>query len=221
LSVGQGGTGATTLASNNVLLGNGTSAVQAVAPGTTGNVLTSNGTTWTSAAANAGAMTLIETKTLSAAAAGTIVFSGISASFKTVVLILHNIIFSSTTRAALRIGTGAGPTIQTSDYRYGGLIRTDGGNQVVLEATSGSSFLIGNPNTSTNGFTAVIYFSNLQGQNSQVPTIQGHFQTATDSGFTGGRWNTSGTPVTAISLIETADGTLTATGTVSLYGITS
>ena len=51
LPVGNGGTGATTLTANNVLLGNGTSAVQVVAPGTTGNVLTSNGTTWTSAAA--------------------------------------------------------------------------------------------------------------------------------------------------------------------------
>lgn len=48
--VANGGTGATTLTANNVLLGNGTSAVQAVAPGTTGNLLTSNGTTWTSAA---------------------------------------------------------------------------------------------------------------------------------------------------------------------------
>lgn len=51
LPVANGGTGAATLAANNVLLGNGTSAVQAVAPGTSGNVLTSNGTTWTSAAA--------------------------------------------------------------------------------------------------------------------------------------------------------------------------
>jgi hypothetical protein len=47
--VTNGGTGAATLALNNVLLGNGTSALQAVAPGTNGNVLTSNGTTWTSA----------------------------------------------------------------------------------------------------------------------------------------------------------------------------
>jgi hypothetical protein len=31
-------------------LGNGTSALQVVAPGTTGNVLTSNGTTWVSQA---------------------------------------------------------------------------------------------------------------------------------------------------------------------------
>lgn len=50
LNVANGGTGATSLTANNVLLGNGTSAVQVVAPGTSGNVLTSNGTTWTSAA---------------------------------------------------------------------------------------------------------------------------------------------------------------------------
>ena len=50
LAVANGGTGAATLAANNVLLGNGTSALQAVAPGTSGNVLTSNGSTWTSAA---------------------------------------------------------------------------------------------------------------------------------------------------------------------------
>jgi hypothetical protein len=49
VTVAKGGTGATTLAANNVLLGNGTSALQAVAPSTSGNVLTSNGTTWTSA----------------------------------------------------------------------------------------------------------------------------------------------------------------------------
>lgn len=48
--VAKGGTGATTLTANNVILGNGTSAVQVVAPGTSGNVLTSNGTTWTSTA---------------------------------------------------------------------------------------------------------------------------------------------------------------------------
>jgi hypothetical protein len=48
LPVANGGTGATTLTANNVILGNGTSAVQFVAPGSSGNVLTSNGTTWQS-----------------------------------------------------------------------------------------------------------------------------------------------------------------------------
>ena len=48
LTVAQGGTGAATLTANNVLLGNGTSALQVVAPSTAGNILTSNGTTWVS-----------------------------------------------------------------------------------------------------------------------------------------------------------------------------
>ena len=39
------------LTANNVVLGNGTTAVNFVAPGTSGNVLTSNGTTWVSQAA--------------------------------------------------------------------------------------------------------------------------------------------------------------------------
>jgi len=60
VAVEKGGTGATTLTANNVLLGNGTSALQAVAPGATGNVLTSNGTTWTSAAASGGTHTIGE-----------------------------------------------------------------------------------------------------------------------------------------------------------------
>jgi hypothetical protein len=54
VAVANGGTGSTTLTANNVLLGNGASAVQVVAPGTSGNVLTSNGTTWTSAAPTGG-----------------------------------------------------------------------------------------------------------------------------------------------------------------------
>jgi hypothetical protein len=50
LGVDQGGTGLTTLTANNVILGNGTSTPSFVAPSTTGNVLTSNGTTWQSTA---------------------------------------------------------------------------------------------------------------------------------------------------------------------------
>jgi hypothetical protein len=54
LAVADGGTGASTLSANAVLLGNGTSALQTVAPSTSGNVLTSNGTTWTSATPTGG-----------------------------------------------------------------------------------------------------------------------------------------------------------------------
>jgi hypothetical protein len=53
LAVADGGTGSSTLAANHVLLGNGTSALQTVAPSTSGNILTSTGTTWTSAPVDA------------------------------------------------------------------------------------------------------------------------------------------------------------------------
>jgi len=57
LPVANGGTGAATFTANNVLLGNGTSALQVVAPSTAGNVLTSNGTTWQSTAPAASGIT--------------------------------------------------------------------------------------------------------------------------------------------------------------------
>lgn len=59
LPVANGGTGTTSLTANNVLLGNGTSALQVVAPGASGNVLTSNGTTWASAAPPAAGVTSV------------------------------------------------------------------------------------------------------------------------------------------------------------------
>jgi hypothetical protein len=54
LAVNSGGTGKNTLALNNVLLGNGTAAVKEVAPGASGNVLKSDGTTWVSGTVSAG-----------------------------------------------------------------------------------------------------------------------------------------------------------------------
>jgi hypothetical protein len=54
LAVANGGTSLTTLTANNVILGNGASAPTFVAPSTSGNVLTSNGTTWQSTTPAAG-----------------------------------------------------------------------------------------------------------------------------------------------------------------------
>jgi hypothetical protein len=50
VAVTNGGTGTGSLTLNEVLLGNSTSALKTVSPGTTGNVLTSDGSTWTSSA---------------------------------------------------------------------------------------------------------------------------------------------------------------------------
>lgn len=59
IAVANGGTSLTTLTANNVILGNGTSAPTFVAPGTSGNVLTSNGTTWVSSAPSASGVTTV------------------------------------------------------------------------------------------------------------------------------------------------------------------
>jgi hypothetical protein len=50
LPVNGGGTGQSTLTAGSVVIGNGTAAVSLVAPSTAGNILTSNGTTWSSVA---------------------------------------------------------------------------------------------------------------------------------------------------------------------------
>ena len=50
LPVANGGSGVASLASGSVLVGAGTNPVSVVFPGTTGNVLTSNGSTWVSTA---------------------------------------------------------------------------------------------------------------------------------------------------------------------------
>jgi hypothetical protein len=63
LPVASGGTSLTTLTANNVILGNGASAPTFVAPSTSGNVLTSNGTTWASTAAAAGGVSYTAVKT--------------------------------------------------------------------------------------------------------------------------------------------------------------
>jgi hypothetical protein len=83
LPVANGGTGLTTLTANNVILGNGTSTPSFVAPSTTGNVLTSNGTTWVSSPAGGGGgggpLVFLSTTTTSTSVSG-VTFTGLSSS---------------------------------------------------------------------------------------------------------------------------------------------
>ncbi len=72
-SVANGGTGRATLTANAALMGNGTGGITSVSPGTSGNVLTSNGTAWTSAAASAGSGNVTNNATLTS---GNIVLGG-------------------------------------------------------------------------------------------------------------------------------------------------
>jgi len=50
ISITKGGTGTSTLITNSIIIGNGTNTVTFIAPGSSGNILTSNGSTWISSA---------------------------------------------------------------------------------------------------------------------------------------------------------------------------
>jgi hypothetical protein len=130
LTVAQGGTGASTLTANNVLLGNGTSAPQVVAPSTTGNVLTSNGTTWTSAAPAAYPLT---SGTAVATTSGTSIdFTGIPSWVKKITVMFSGVSLAGGAYLAIQLGDSGG--IETSGY-LGGAGNTGGGT------VSNSSFL--------------------------------------------------------------------------------
>jgi hypothetical protein len=199
LVVGSGGTGATSLAANNVILGNGTSAVQVVAPSTAGNVLTSDGTTWASSALPAG-VSLSADNTWT----GTQTFNGTSSKLATVLLNA-----SETTGVS---GTAASGTVnfyvnsQSVLYYYG----TASGNWTLNVAFSAGTTLntaLANNQTVTiaflvtNGGTA--YYANgfqIDGT-SVTPKWQGG--TAPTSG------NASSIDVYTYTIIKTASATFT------------
>jgi hypothetical protein len=117
VAVANGGTGTTSLTANNVILGNGTSAVQVVAPGTTGNVLTSNGTTWQSSDVPRGWVFL---STLTASNSTSINFTSlISSTYENYVVIINsmNPQTGSTTLTA-RVSINNGSTWISTNYRY-------------------------------------------------------------------------------------------------------
>lgn len=109
LTVADGGTGASSITANSIILGNGTSALDGnlVAPGTSGNVLTSNGTTWVSSAPSGG-NTFI---TGSLGANPTTLTTAITSSINRIVVSLYN---TDNDVDGLRLGDSGG--IETTGY---------------------------------------------------------------------------------------------------------
>lgn len=125
LGAASGGTGLSTLTANSVLLGNGISAVQLIAPGTAKNVLTSNGTTWASTAPVIVTPTAVGqvpfstdgstyTATAKIVAATAITASGSSLDFtsipswvKRITVIFNGLSLTTTDEFLIRIGSGS------------------------------------------------------------------------------------------------------------------
>jgi len=166
LTVAQGGIGAATLTANNVLLGNGTSALQVVAPSTSGNVLTSNGTTWTSVA---GAYPLTSGTAVASTSGTSIDFTSIPSWVKRITVMFDGVSGSGTSSLLVQLGTGS-TTFTTSGYVATGSFTDTGTNLVTSTAgfpifTNSASFAFSGLMVITN-VTGNTWVSNHAGANS-------------------------------------------------------
>ena len=157
LPVANGGTGSTSLTANNVLLGNGTSALQVVAPGTSGNVLTSNGTTWASTAPSAAGFTL---GTPLATTSGTSKeYTALPAGVKMVVISYNQVRFSGTAYMSVQLGTSS--AYETSAYIQGGFnIYNTAINSYTASTEFVTAYLPGGPYASGNVILSLLDATN-------------------------------------------------------------
>ena len=183
LGAASGGTGLSTLTANSVLLGNGISAVQLIAPGTAKNVLTSNGTTWASTAPTVAAPTVVGqvpfstdgstyTATAKIVAATAITVSGTTVDFtsiptwvKRVTVILSGVSTNGTSDVQLQIGAGS---IVTSGYASG-TGSADGGGYSGTASTTGYTLASRNAGAATIRHGSVV-LTNVTG-NTWVATV--------------------------------------------------
>jgi hypothetical protein len=196
LGVANGGTGLSTLTANSVLLGNGGSAVQLIAPGTNKNVLTSNGTTWASTAPTVASPTVVGqvpfstdgstyTATAKIVAATAITVSGTTVDFtsipswvKRVTVILSGVSTNGTSDMLLQIGAGS---VVTSGYASGNG-SVDGGGFAGFTSTQGFT-LASRSQVATTIRHGSVVLTNVTG-NTWVATVS--FGTSDTSGGTVG-----------------------------------
>jgi len=170
LAVADGGTGASTLTANAVLLGNGTSTLQTVAPGTSGNVLTSNGTTWTSAPAS----TLTQDTAKASTSGTSIDFTGIPSSVKRITVMFNGVSTNGTSIILIQLGNSGG--IETTGYVGAASYLDNAGSADTVSYTNGIALSSINTAASTwNGLITIcnvnanIWAANGTTANPQIP----------------------------------------------------
>lgn len=146
LPVANGGTGAATLTANAVLVGNGTSAVSVVAPSTVGNVLTSNGTAWTSAAPAGGGLP-------AATAIGQIPFSTDGSTYTATQKIVQGTAVASTSGTSIDF-TSIPSWVKRVTVMFNG-VSTNG--------TSGMLLQIGAGSVTTTGYSSIVGVTTTSG----------------------------------------------------------
>jgi hypothetical protein len=148
----------TSYTANNVMLGNGTSAFQAVAPGTNGNVLTSNGTTWVSQAPTPSGGSITATAS-GAITAGNPVVINSNGTVSAVSGSPNNVLQSGPLQFPLNLATLNANTNSCLSWSYDASIDRVVGVTILNEsgfARTNPICVIGTPNTDGSGFTWVI-----------------------------------------------------------------
>jgi hypothetical protein len=216
LGAANGGTGANTLTANNVILGNGTSAVQFVAPGTSGNVLASNGTAWTSSAPAAG-WVYLSTVTASAAATADIETT-FDSTYDNYAIVATGVSWSATSILGARFKISG--SYATTGYNYSILYNST--STVTANGVTSSS------NGQVNFFQSALSASNYYGfvfyvysaadtANPKTVSFSGFGGGGTAQiQFVGGGSYASGAALTGIRFLMISG---TITGTFRLYGI--
>jgi len=155
MSVANGGTGVATLTTNNVVLGNGASAIQFVAPGTSGNLLTSDGTTWgsttpaiiaptaigqvpfsTNGTSYTATQKIVQMTAVASTSGTSIDFTSIPSWVKRITVMLSGVSTNGTSLPQIQLGTSSGP--ETSSY----LGTCTGGNTAITSVAYSSGFLL-------------------------------------------------------------------------------
>jgi hypothetical protein len=214
-------TGSATTATNLAGGSNGTipyqsasGTTQMLAAGTSGQVLTSAGSssapTWTTP--SAGAMVLISTISLTGQTS--VSWTGINSYTKWLLIVNDANNATSTDVAAIQIGYGATPTYVTSGYAYQ---RIYGSNTAANASTfSGLSYMFANYSATSGPSEGQVLISSSNGGVSALSTF------GSISPFAGVEynWYATATTVTALKLYI-ASGYTFSSGTASLYGISS
>jgi hypothetical protein len=154
LAVADGGTGASSITSNSVILGNGSSALSGnlVAPSTSGNVLTSNGTTWTSVA---GAYPLTSGTAVASTSGTSIDFTSIPSWVKRITVMFNSVSTNGGSPFLIQLGDSGG--IENTGYLASAFntgaqsdFTTGVGLQTAVAAAQGYSGCIVSCNVSSN-----------------------------------------------------------------------
>lgn len=173
VAVADGGTGASTLAANAVLLGNGTSALQTVAPSTSGNVLTSNGTTWASVAPAITREKLTSARTYYVRTDGSNSNDGLTNSAGGAFLTIAK---AMTVAAALDLG-GNAVTVQVGAGTYAEAV-------TLAPLIGGTGTLIGDTTTPSNVVISATSAHAVQATNgNRAWTVRGFKLTTTTAGY--------------------------------------